>query len=156
MKVGRPRQPTDLIIAKGKKHLTKEEIEQRKNSEVVANSDNIFAPSHLTKKQKERFSYLAEEMLDIHILTNLDVESLARYVTLEEAYIKISKALSKLNVVIQGDEFDKMLTRQTKIHVMLTKSASELGLTISSRGKLVVPKPKEKPKNKFVNGDKNE
>lgn len=152
----RPKQPVDLVIAKGRKHLTKEEIEQRRNSEVKGNSDNIFAPSHLTKKQKDRFNYLAEEMLDIKILTNLDVECLARYITLEEAYIKITKALSKINVIEKGDDFDKMLIRQTKIHSMLSKTASELGLTISSRGKLVVPVAPEKKKNKFKDSDNNE
>ena len=30
------RQPTDLVVMKGKKHLTKAEIEARKNAEVVA------------------------------------------------------------------------------------------------------------------------
>lgn len=31
---GKQREPIDLIIAKGKKHLTKEEIAKRKNTEV--------------------------------------------------------------------------------------------------------------------------
>ena len=35
------RQPTDLVVMKGKKHLTKAEIEARKNAEVVAPNDKV-------------------------------------------------------------------------------------------------------------------
>ena len=52
---GRPRQPIDLIVAKGKKHLTKKEIEERKKQEVKAPADNIHAPDYLTEKQKKTF-----------------------------------------------------------------------------------------------------
>lgn len=150
--MGRPKQPIDLVVLKGNKHLTKEEIEDRRNSEVKADADNIFAPRTLKgKKLKDRFNYLAEQLLNINILTNLDVESLARYVQLEDQYNKITTSLNSLDLSDEEEIllYDKMLTRQTKIYNMLNKSASELGLTISSRCKLVVPKAEEKPKNKF-------
>lgn len=38
------KEPVNLVLAKGKKHLTKEEIEDRKNSEIKASSDDIVAP----------------------------------------------------------------------------------------------------------------
>lgn len=49
----RPREPIDLIAAKGRKHLTKQEYEERKNSEVIAHSDDIKAPSFLLKNEKK-------------------------------------------------------------------------------------------------------
>lgn len=150
--MGRPKQPIDLVLLKGNKHLTKSEIEERKNSEVKAGADNIFAPKTLkSKKLKNRFNYLAEQLLNINIITNLDVESLARYVLLEDQYNKVTMVLNSLDLSDEDEilQYDKMLTRQTKIYNMLNKSASELGLTISSRCKLVVPQPKEQPKNKF-------
>lgn len=42
--MGRPKEPIDLVMLKGNKHLTKEEIEQRKNSEVIVDTDYVFAP----------------------------------------------------------------------------------------------------------------
>ena len=41
----RQRQPTDLVVMKGKKHLTKAEIEARKNAEVVAPNDKVKPPA---------------------------------------------------------------------------------------------------------------
>lgn len=149
MKVGgRPKQPIDLVVLNGKKHLTKDEIEERRNSEVKADIDNVEAPSHLTKKQTERFNYLSSELLKAKIFTNLDVESLARYVVLEEQYNKITKALNKLDIL--SDEYDKLLIKQTKTFQMLDKLNDKLCFNIMSRCKVSTPKQEEKPKNKFT------
>ncbi len=52
--MARPRQPTDLLLVKGKKHLTKAEIEDRKSKEVKAPSDKVKAPSYLPADLKKR------------------------------------------------------------------------------------------------------
>ena len=146
--MGRPKEPIELVMLKGNKHLTREEIEQRKNSEVKADADNIIAPPILRgKKLKDRFNYLADQLLKSNIFTNLDVEGLGRYVILEEQFNKITKAISKLDIL--SDEYDKLLIKQTKIFQMLDKSSNELCLNIISRCKVSIPTPKEKPKNKF-------
>ncbi|AJA42856.1 phage terminase small subunit P27 family [Clostridium tetani] len=146
--MGRPKQPVDLVLLNGKKHLTKEEIEQRKNSEVKADIDKIEAPSRLTKKQKERFNYLADELLKANIMANLDVESLARYVCLEEQYNKITKKINKIDIL--SDDYDKLLIKQTKVFGMLDKLSNQLCFNILSRCKVSIPKKEEKPKNKFA------
>ena len=46
--MARPREPINLIEAKGRKHLTKKEIEECRESEVKAPADSIEAPSYLT------------------------------------------------------------------------------------------------------------
>ena len=58
-----PRQPIELVIAKGKKHLTKAEIESRKNTEVKGKKDNIKPPGNLTKDEKKEFKKIAEELI---------------------------------------------------------------------------------------------
>lgn len=50
------RQPIELVLAKGSKHLTKKEIEERKSSEVKPITDDISPPPYLsTKKQKGKY-----------------------------------------------------------------------------------------------------
>jgi hypothetical protein len=46
------RQPIELVLAKGNKHLTKSEIESRRNSEIGPLSGDMDPPAYLTKKQK--------------------------------------------------------------------------------------------------------
>ncbi|MBO0561539.1 phage terminase small subunit P27 family [Clostridium botulinum] len=146
--MARPRQPTDLVMLKGKKHLSKKEIEERKNSEVKANADKIEPPSYLPSNLKKEFNRIAQELISIEIISNLDCEALARFIVSEYSYQKVTKKLLKTG--IDNEKYIDLLLMQEKLFKMCRQSASDLGLTISSRCKLVVPKSKEeKPKNKF-------
>lgn len=146
--MARPRQPISLIQAKGKKHLTKAEIEDRKSKEVKAANDNIEAPSYLSKTLQKEFIKISNELLRIDIMTNLDCDALARYVVSEYNYQKVTKKLLKTGV--DNDKFFNYLLMQEKLFKQSRQAASDLGLTISSRCKLVIPtKQEEKPPNKF-------
>lgn len=48
--MARPREPIELIVKKGRKHLTKAEYNERQNAEVKAPSDNIKPPAFYQKK----------------------------------------------------------------------------------------------------------
>ena len=54
----RPREPIKLIQAKGKKHLTKDEIEKRTNEELDVNLKNIKPPTYLTAAEKKTFEQI--------------------------------------------------------------------------------------------------
>lgn len=143
-----PRQPIELLKAKGAKHLTKAEIREREQSEVKANSDKIEAPSYLPEELKIKFNEVANELNDIGIMSNLDCEALARYLTVEFQYQQVTKKILKSKNIT--DKYIQMVQLQEKLFKMARSSAGDLGLTISSRCKLVIPKVKEeKPNNKF-------
>lgn len=142
------KQPIDLLIIKGKKNLTKKEIEKRKAQEIKAPSDKIEAPSYLPENLKKEFNRIAEELINIEIMSNLDIEALARFVIAEYQYQKVVKKAIKLSP--ENDKYFDMLLMQEKLFKMARQAASDLGLTISSRCKLVVPKSgDDKPENKF-------
>ena len=77
--------------------MTKEEYEQRKNTEVTAPIDNIKPPTFLTKKECEKFEEIAKQLVELKIMSNLDCDILARYIKAESEYIKVTKQLEKLN-----------------------------------------------------------
>ena len=66
------RQPIELVMAKGKKHLTKAEIEERKKTELKVDLKNVKAPSYLPKKLKIEFEEISKKLLEIGIMTELD------------------------------------------------------------------------------------
>ncbi len=139
--MARPRQPTDLLLVKGKKHLTKEEIAKRKASEVKAPADKVRAPSYLPNDLKKEFRKIAKELLDIEILTNLDVDALARFIISRKMYLELTqKILENTALLLDKDT----IGIQDKLFKQCRAGASDLGLTISSRCKLVVPKKEEK------------
>lgn len=147
--MARPRQPTDLILLKGNKHLTKSEIKDRKNGEINAPADNIEPPLYLPDNLKKEFIKISKQLVDIGIMSNLDCEALARFLVSEFNYQKVTKKLLKLGV--ENDKYFDLLLTQEKLFKMCRQASSDLGLTISSRCKLVVPKADEKPKeNKFA------
>lgn len=141
------KQPVGLLVVKGKKHLTKKEIAKRKAQEIKAPADSIQAPSYLPRKLQKEFSRLAGELVSIKIMTNLDCEALARFVTSEYNYQRVTKQL--LRVGVTNPAFRDLLIDQEKLFKMARQAASDLGLTISSRCKLVVPKREEKEETPF-------
>ena len=150
------RQPIELVIANGKKNLTKAEIQARRDSEVQPIADNIIAPDYLTKRQKEEFDKYAEQLQKLKIMGETDNDALARYIISKDLYIKVSKQLTKREVLNNPMILDKYLKNQDRLFKQCRQSATDLGLTISSRCKLVVPATKEPPKkeNKFKKFEK--
>lgn len=155
------RQPIGLIIANNKKHLTKSEIEERRNREVQPCADGIAAPSYLTAKQKRDFDKIAGQLAKIGIMGETDCDTLARYITAQDLYEQAVKDLRQIQKDRPKDAQPRELEAWAALLITLDKrqdryfkqahtAASALGLTISSRCKLVVPKTEEAPKvNKF-------
>lgn len=159
------RQPIGLVVANGKKHLTKEEIRRRTAEEVQPCTDGIEAPSFLTAAQKKQFNKIAEQLQKIKIMGETDVDALARYITAQSLYEAAVKELRRLEKARPKDRNEdgyyvllELWSRTTEVadkrqdryFKQAQTAASALGLTISSRCKLQVPVKEEAPReNKF-------
>lgn len=138
--MARPREPVDLIKAKGKKHLTKAEYEERKEQELDVPFTDVKPPEYLTgEKSIEKFNYYADMLLRLGIFTELDVDCLARYIMGEQLYLQYTKLLIRLVKSNNFDELGKIQGLQDRAFRQCQQCARDLGLTISSRCKLVVP-----------------
>ncbi len=149
-----PRLPVELIQAKGRKHLTKAEIKERKAGQVKSDFSGMVEPPGLTAKEKKKFWQWAEILDGLGILSDLDVESLARYVKAQERYLKAEKVFSKVlaNKDATLDDIEQAQRIQDKALKAVTACAKCLGMTIDSRAKLIAPKAAEaeKPANRFA------
>lgn len=136
--MARPRQPIEVIQMKGKKHLTQKEIEERKKQEVKvkAKSDNIKPPSYLKGKQKGEFKKIAKQLIELKIMSNLDVDALARYIIARDCYLQVVQTINEQPELILDKDTAKIKDTYFK---ECRQASSDLGLDISSRGKLVVP-----------------
>lgn len=157
-----PRQPIELVIAKGLKNLTKDEIEQRRETEVKPIPDGIKAPAFLTAKQRKEFDRIAGQLQKLKIMGETDCDTLARYVVAQELYAGAVKDLRDFrktrhapdnfsDAVYLSEVYDKLDKRIDRYFKQATTAASALGLTISSRCKLIVPVKDDAPTkvNKF-------
>lgn len=150
------RLPLEVVQARGSKHLTKAEIKERQEREIKPVTDNIVAPGYLTKKQKEDFYRLADQLKKLKILGETDVDALGRYITANDFYINAVKQMRKKEVKEDLVKFDAWVKIQERYFKQCRSSANDLGLSISSRCRLVVPEvKKETPKeNKFKKFEK--
>ena len=150
------RLPTEVVKARGNKHFTKAELEERESKEIKPITDNIVAPAYLTKKQKEDFYEISEQLEKLNIMGNTDVDALARYIVANDFYINAVKQMRKPEVKNDPIKFDTWAKIQERYFKQCRSSANDLGLSISSRCKLVVPQPKQDtPKeNKFKKFEK--
>lgn len=83
-----PRQPTDLVVLNGRKHLTKAETEARRAAEVKApppKSKRVKPPAYLPESLHKKFRTLAKQLIEIGILAEIDYDCLARYHKLMES-----------------------------------------------------------------------
>lgn len=166
------RQPIALVQAKGKKHLTKAEIEERQRTEIHAPSDKVTAPSYLTPAQKKAFRKTVKELRAIDLISNLDVDALARLIIAQDKYKEVTQEIErqplmievpydtgkkddsgepimKMREVVNG-QVERLALLQDRYFRQCRQGAADFGLTVSSRCRLVVPKAQEAPKdNKF-------
>lgn len=148
--MARPRQPIELVKAKGKKHLTKAEIEAREKTELKVKLKDVSIPEYLPAKLKEEFVDIANKLLVVGVMTELDEDCLARYLLSKQSYLQYTSMLNKATKNNKIIEMEKLMTMQDKAFKQCRASANDLGLTIASRCKLVMPIVEEKPKeNKF-------
>lgn len=156
--MARPRKPANVIEMAGKSHISKEELRKRRESEVQANADAVRPPGYLNDAQATEFTALAHELLRIGIMSNLDCDALARYIQSRDKYLRydaivddmLSRCDSFQSAVAVSGGLKDFETLRDKAYKQCRAAASDLGLTIASRCKLVVPRPPDdKPKNKF-------
>lgn len=153
---GRNKQPLAVIQGKGKsKHLTNDEIDKRKKHEekMRGPTNKVEPPSYLTAKQKKEFVEIAEELMALEIFSNLDVDALARYLDSKHQYLQLIRDMKKIKptttveldsgkkMTIANGDYPMLLRAKNTLFTECRQAASDLGLTISSRLKLVIPQP---------------
>lgn len=171
--IGRNGQPIDILAANGKKHLTKAEIQQRKDSEIKLGSSRLKCPDYVKadpvalKKWREltKDYYQAAANGGIDLVKSSDAGILARYCKTFSEYMQLCNTRNKLlDVEIDWSQYERFLpvdfqdtiNRLLRVNVdlqldtainkkqdMLIKMEDRLFLTPLAKVKNVPQKPKE-------------
>jgi P27 family predicted phage terminase small subunit len=124
--------------------MSAEDIYERKRREPHSPDTAIICPTYLTtKKEQHEFERYAEMLDRLHVWSELDADELARYIIAEQAYENYAKRLRKVireQDLAQAQSIQRLEIAQAE---QARKSASALGMTITSRCKLVVPTPND-------------
>ena len=163
--MGRNKEPVSLILAKGKSHhITQKIEEERRRSELPVIADNVNPPDFLNDDEKAKFRQIADILNELGIMSDLDCDVLGRYIKSQSDWEKYSefvgnaqKSLKQAfdendieNIGFYTNILSKYEGLRAKAFSQCQTCASSLGLTITSRCKIVMPQKAEIPKeNKF-------
>lgn len=136
--------PQNVIEMRDRLHQTKAEKAARRASEPQADKvKQVRAPVWLPEHLREDFSKLGHELNEVDLLSKLDFDILARYLMSRDAWIAAHR---KARDALDMDDAKEAGTwsRVARTYFdQCQQCASSMGLTISSRCRLVVPKPPE-------------
>lgn len=134
------RQPTALVKANGRKHLSKSEEAQRMAAEPkVEAPDMITPPKKLPKRFHPEFLEIARILLSSGLYTDLDRDVLGQYFVLRSRWEAADKKAAA--AIRAGDEKTAQIwtSVQNTYFRQAHKCGESMGLTVSSRCRLVVP-----------------
>ncbi|PEL80046.1 phage terminase small subunit P27 family [Bacillus wiedmannii] len=152
--MGRKAKPIHLHLLEGNANrLTKEEIEQRLAAEkkLQAKKDKVKPPTWLDSIAKKEFKRIAGELLDLDVITNIDVNALARYCDAYSDYVVATKIVREEGLMVEytnkAAETNKvahpLLAKKKQFHEQMKSLEVEFGLTPSARAKIVIPSVKK-------------
>lgn len=137
----RKREPLKLLEAKGKSHMPQSVKAEREEAEVkTPEVKQVRAPKWLPTDLREEFNFYSRQLVALKIFSPLDRDTLARYLVAKQVYLA---SLNHVEAAISAGESGaavKWSTVQNKYYAQCRECAGDLGLTITSRCRLVVPK----------------
>lgn len=148
--------PLQVILGGGKTHLTKAEIEKRKEAESKFKpaTDKIVCPSWLDGKGKVEWARIVKDLIAVDLMTNIDVTSLALYCDAYSKYRQASEAVRLEGTVIEFTNATGATNKvahpgvsvMQKMAQQIRSFGAEFGLSPGARLRLVVPPETPKPK----------
>lgn len=155
--MGRNAKPIALQLLEGNKgKYSKKQLEERMEREnaLKPNTDNVNAPNWLSPFAKEEFEKMANELMTIDMLTNVDVNALAMYCDAYARYVECTQMIQEEGLMVEytnkAAETNKvphpLLTKQKALFEQMKALSTEFGLTPAARAKIAIKKEPEKEK----------
>lgn len=134
------RQPTDVVVASGRKHLSRAEEAERRAGEVrLPPAKTAKPPKWLPECLKKDFRALGKKLIIAGIYTDLDGDTLGRYLVAHHQWTAATDEVQKYLDERNAEEADVWGKIQERYFKQARNCANDMGLTVTSRCRLVVP-----------------
>lgn len=147
------RQPTDVVLANGRKHLSRAEEAQRRAGEVkLPQAKTARPPRWLPEELKKTFRALGKQLIQAKLYTELDADTLGRYVAAQHQWELATGHAEEALEAADQEEADGWSRIQDRYFKQARACANDMWLTITSRCRLVVPGAgdPDEPENPFL------
>lgn len=140
------RQPTDVVAARGKKHLSEAEEAERRAREVQAVKPvkSLRAPAWLPEEFHGEFGQISKQLIQLMptMIVRTDAETIAAWCVVHAQWVKVTEQVScRLGNSDDVETVGEWIKLQKGLFTQARALAQDLGLTITSRCQLVVPAP---------------
>lgn len=134
------RQPTDVVIANGRKHLSKSEEAERRAGEVkVPTAKAAKPPKWLPEELRKDFRAIGKQLIAAGLYTELDADTLGRYLIAQSEYMMATSHVHKAYQERDPEAVEDWSRIQDRHFKQARNCANDMGLTVTSRCRLVVP-----------------
>lgn len=134
------RQPTDVLVANGNKHLSRAEEDARRDREVhVPPPEQVTPPKWLAKKHHKEFLEIGEILRRSGLYTDLDRDVLGQFLVARDRWYRADKLASAAIREKDEGKAKDWTSIQGTYFKQCRQCAEAMGLSISSRCRLVVP-----------------
>lgn len=147
-----PRQKLSVLEANGRKHLSKAEKAARAAREVeLPKPAKMRVPRWLPEHLKADFRALAKELLAADMgAAQLDRDTVGRYLVAQHQFTAACRMVQDALDHEDPDLVNKWTKAQKSYFEQARACANDLGLTITSRCRLVAPETKKQEENPFL------
>lgn len=154
--MARPRQAAAVVIGNGRSHLTNAEKAQRLETDALARSagdgpaGSFHPPSWLPKALRGEFNELRGLLADLGLISKMDRDILGFYLVARSEYASAGKRAS--DAIAAGDDegAQSWSAIQDRYFKQARGCANDLGLTVTSRCRLVLPPKQEDAVDEFT------
>lgn len=115
--MGRSAKPVELLMLEGKKHLTKEEIEERRNLEIKFGDNKIKCPNYVKNDEiaYKKWKEINKLFKGFDFISAGDSELIAKYCVTFSEYMKLRKMYQKIDEIHYDCEaLDKAIEAELK------------------------------------------
>jgi phage terminase small subunit len=147
---GRRGQPIDILVAKGKKHLTNEEKKRRKEGEIKIGKNKFICPEFVLKDPQalEKWVEIMKLYKDVDFVSSGDTGHLGRYCKTFSEYLKLLDRMNKIrdisedsdeleNYIGDSDEFDYKIKKQL-LDIISTDGVLRIETAINKKQDLLI------------------
>lgn len=135
-----PRMPTDVLKATGRKHLSKSEEAERRAREVsVPPAQKAKPPKWLPEALRKEFRNIGRQLIAAGLYTDLDADTLGRYLIAHQQWLQSTAEAARYLQARDLENADSWSKLQERYFKQARNCANDMGLTVTSRCRLVVP-----------------
>lgn len=132
--------PADLIELGGVNHMGKAELDARRDREVhVPPADKVTPPKWLPKECRSEFKKIGNILQAAGLFSDLDRDVLGQYFLCRERWLK-ADAQASAAIAAEDEKLAKEWTTiQASYFKQARQAAEAMGLSVTSRCRIVVP-----------------